>query len=90
MNLKDSNICRKSIFPLTYDSFGVEHCSKRFFFYKYAIPLGLAWKKSYNLCALVSLFVFAICFSSCIKPIPLKDLGLKPKLVLYCFLSPQY
>ena len=89
-NPKGSNVYRKSIFPQTYDSFGVEYRSKRFFFYKYAIPLGLAWKKSYKLCALVSLFVLAICFGGCVETVSLRDLGVKPKLVLYCFLSPQY
>jgi len=41
VNPKGSNVCRKSKFPQTYDSEGVEHRSKRFFFYKYAIPKEL-------------------------------------------------
>ena len=39
---------------------------------------------------LISLFVFAICLQSCQEEISLKSLGIEPKLVLYCFLSPQY
>ena len=39
---------------------------------------------------LISFFVFAICLQSCEEEISLKDLGIEPKLVLYCFLSPQY
>ena len=49
LNPKGSKVCRKSKFPLTYDSEGVEHRSKRFFFYKYAIlsELCLATLKMY-------------------------------------------
>ena len=39
---------------------------------------------------LISLFVLGVCFVSCVETVPLSDLGIKPKLVLYCFLSPQY
>jgi hypothetical protein len=40
--------------------------------------------------SVISLFVLAFCLVSCVETVPLKDLGIKPKLVLYCFLSPQY
>ena len=39
---------------------------------------------------LIGLFVFTICLVSCEDEIPIKDLGIKPKLVLHCFISPQY
>ena len=41
LNPKGSKVCRKSKFPQTYDSEGVEHRSKRFLFYKHAIPSEL-------------------------------------------------
>lgn len=43
-----------------------------------------------NTVRLISLFVFAACFSGCIETVSLNEIGIKPKLVLYCFLSPQY
>ena len=39
---------------------------------------------------LISLFVVSSCLVSCVETVPLQSLGIKPKLVLYCFLSPQY
>ena len=39
---------------------------------------------------LVSFFVLVIYLVSCEEVVNLKDTGVKPKLVLYCFLSPQY
>ena len=43
-----------------------------------------------NTVRLVSSLVLALCLSACYETVSLKDLGVKPKLVLYCFLSPQY
>ena len=37
-----------------------------------------------------SLFVLAVCLNACREIVPLKDLGYQPKLVLYCFATPQY
>jgi hypothetical protein len=48
MNPTDSNIYRQLILRSTCDSKGVEHGYKHLIFYKYAIPLGLAWQKCYN------------------------------------------
>jgi hypothetical protein len=38
----------------------------------------------------ISFVAFTICLNACIETVPLEDLGIKPKLVLCCFLSPQY
>ena len=39
---------------------------------------------------LVSFFVLVVCLTTCEEVVNLKDMGVKPKLVLFCFLSPQY
>ena len=44
-------------------------------------------KKIINYC---SLLVLAVCLNACTEIVPLKDLGVKPKLVLHCFATPQY
>ena len=38
----------------------------------------------------ITLLAFALCLGSCVETLSMKDIGIKPKLVLYCFLSPQY
>jgi len=54
LNPKGSKVYRKSKFPLTYDSEGVVHRSKRFSFYKHAIPselcLSLLFSHIANIC----------------------------------------
>ena len=39
-------------------------------------------------CSLV--FALSLCLNACREIVPLEDLGVVPKLVLYCFVSPQY
>ena len=43
-----------------------------------------------KICFLVRFLVIGVCFLSCVEEIPVKDLGIKSKLVLHCYISPQY